>query len=261
VKVLAVIPARWGSSRFPGKPLAPILGKPMAQWVVEAALAAKLIDKVIVGTDDERIGRAAYRAGATVWFSKQEFKSGTDRCAAVARTEESDIVVNIQGDEPLIDPADLDSLVGFMSGPESAGYDIASLFYRGRPDQASDPNVVKLAIDPDELRDRLGLRHEAIWFSRAPVEPISKTLVHVGVYAFRRDFLLRAVMLRPTLSEKLERLEQLRWLGRGAKMMMLMAKGPTAAVDVPEDVVRVEAVLLAQNRPQTVPMAHFPENR
>ena len=243
MKALAVIPARWGSSRFPGKPLAGILGRPMIAWVAAAALSAELIDRVVVATDDPRVAAAAAAAGAAVFLDDQPYESGTERCAAVARGEDADIVINVQGDEPTLDPSDLDMLVRFMASPAAAGFDVASLFYRGTKAQAQDPNVVKLVIDPDDVRDRLGLRHEAIWFSRQPVDPVNKTLVHIGVYAFRCEFLLRAVMLPPTAAEKEERLEQLRWLDHGARMMMLMAKCPCQAVDTPEDISIVESIL------------------
>jgi 3-deoxy-D-manno-octulosonate cytidylyltransferase len=246
MKSAVIIPARMAATRFPGKPLARILGKPMIAWVVEAALSAELVDRVIVATDDERIKAVAEASGAAVFIDDKPYASGTERCAAAARGEDADLVINAQGDEPLIEPSDLDMLIRFMAGPESEGYDVASLFYRGRPEQAEDENIVKLVIDPDDHRDRLGLRHPAVWFTRQPVDPVAKTLIHVGVYAFRKPFLSQAAKMKPTIHEKAERLEQLRWLGHGARMMMFMAKAPCQAVDTPEDIERVEAILRAR---------------
>ncbi len=248
MRTIAIIPARMASTRFPGKPLALISGRPMLQRVWEAACCAKGIEAVYVATDSPAIIKACGEWGALVVWTSPLCKNGTERvneAAMLLKLHADDLVINIQGDEPLTDPADIDMLARFMVGPGAAGFDVASLFYRGTEAQAHEPSAVKVEIDPDDLRDRLGLRHEAIYFTRQPVLPTKKTLIHVGVYAFRVEFLARAAAMPPTEREKRESLEQLRWLDNGARVMMLMASRPTRAVDSPEDIFKVEKLLSA----------------
>ncbi len=231
MNVLGVIPARWGSSRFPGKPLARIHGRPMIAWVVRSALAAKSLDRVIVATDDERIVTAALEAGAGVFVSQKDFQSGTERVAAAARGRGAEIVVNIQGDEPLIEAADIDRLIEALQSPAGSGFQIASLYYEGTRGQQFDENSVKTILMGQDRAET---------FSRKPDPLHFLPLVHIGIYAFRAMFLKQAIEMEPTEGEKRERLEQLRWLENGAQIMMLRASGPMVAVDCPADLRKVE---------------------
>lgn len=231
---LGVIPVRYGSSRFPGKPLAPILGRPMVQWVWQGASRASRLGRVIVATDDVRILEAARGFGAEAEMTSAGCASGTDRAAEVAARHETPIVVNIQGDEPLIAGDMLDPLVEAIEAGEA---DMASLMIRDDdPARLADPNVVKVVVD------RGG---RALYFSRAPLRSdISDYFYrHIGIYAFRRDVLLGYAALPPSRLEKAERLEQLRALDNGLRIRMIETSRPTLSVDVAEDIIGVETYL------------------
>ena len=239
--VIGVIPSRWGSSRFPGKPLTPILGKPLVLWVVEAAKRAKRLDKVIVATDDERIAQAVSPHCQAV-MTASDLPSGTDRVAVAAQAGPQDIVINIQGDEPLMDPALIDALAERMllTGEEmaTAACPIQSL------EQLNARTVVKVVLRNDD---------SALYFSRLPIpcrrdgEPdLASGLYwrHLGIYAYRGDFLDRLIHTPPCPLETTESLEQLRALWLGGRIGVIRRNDEGVGVDTPADVQTVEALLL-----------------
>ena len=239
--IIGVIPSRWGSSRFPGKPLTPILGKPLVQWVVEAAKRAKRLDKVIVATDDQRIADAVAPFCQAV-MTASDLPSGTDRVAVAAKAGPQDIVINIQGDEPLMDPALIDALADRMvrTGEEmaTAACPIQSL------DQLNARTVVKVVLRNDD---------SALYFSRLPIpcrrdgEPdLASGLYwrHLGIYAYRGDFLDRLIHTPPCPLETTESLEQLRALWLGGRIGVIRRNDEGVGVDTPADVQTVEAILL-----------------
>ena len=238
--VIGVIPSRWGSSRFPGKPLTPILGKPLVLWVVEAAKRAKKLDRVLVATDDERI-RDAIGADCEVVMTAPELPSGTERVAVAANAGPDDIVINIQGDEPLMDPALIDALAERMirTGEEmaTAACPIQSM------EQLMARTVVKVILREDD---------SAIYFSRLPIpcrrdgEPdLASGLYwrHLGIYAYRGDFLKTLITTPPCALETTESLEQLRALWLGGRIGVIRCDDEGVGVDTPEDVAIVEALL------------------
>jgi 3-deoxy-manno-octulosonate cytidylyltransferase (CMP-KDO synthetase) len=237
--VTAVLPARYGSTRFPGKPLALIGGKPMVQWAYERACAASMVDEVVVATDDIRIANAVDAFGGKPVMTSPDHATGTDRIAEAVRNLRADIIVNVQGDEPLL-PADIvDELVrGMIATGAEMGTAASPFSTSGRdPD---DPNAVKVVLGKDNL---------ALYFSRSripfcrqggtPVEP----LLHWGLYAYRRDFLEKFVTWPQGVLEQCEMLEQLRALENGARIFVVRASGRTVGVDTPGDVAAVEAIL------------------
>jgi 3-deoxy-manno-octulosonate cytidylyltransferase (CMP-KDO synthetase) len=238
-----VIPARYASTRLPGKALLPMAGKPMIQWVYERARKSRAAE-VIVATDDERISTASQGFGAVVAMTAASHASGTDRIAEVARTRkwaDADIVVNVQGDEPLIPPALIDQVAGLLQTHTQS--DMATL---GSPlthlDQFRDPNVVKVVSDTTG---------RALYFSRAPIPwnrdsttNFSGARRHIGIYAYRVGALLRLALLAPTPLENAEKLEQLRALENGLEIRVADAVEPPGPdVNTPEDVERVLARL------------------
>jgi 3-deoxy-manno-octulosonate cytidylyltransferase (CMP-KDO synthetase) len=243
VKVLAVIPARFGSTRLAGKPLALIHGKPMVRVVYESVAATELFDEIVVATDDERIRDAIEHAGGRAVMTRPDHESGTDRVAEVAETSDADVVVNVQGDLPFVTNALLSPLVGTMcSEPSIPMATIAvPLLDRG---QWLNPNVVKVVTDE---------RGFALYFSRAPIparrDPENDAtgrsafgLRHVGVYGYRRNFLLQFASWPPGRLEALERLEQLRALERGAKIFVATVSEGVVEVDTAEDLARANQV-------------------
>ena len=252
MRTFGIIPSRFGSSRFPGKPLAILAGKPLVAWVVEAVRRAKSLDEVFVATDDERIVAAVEQHGGKAVMTPSELPSGTDRIACAARSflggdfADDDILVNIQGDEPLIDPALVDSLAGRLK--DDAKWDMATAVtpIRSAADFAA-KTVVKVVLDRDD---------GALYFSRAPIpcdrdhEPdlASGLFVrHLGIYAYRGEFLRRYVAEPPCVLEKTEKLEQLRALWMGAKIAVVRTEDEGVGVDTPEDAARVEKLLIARN--------------
>ncbi len=249
MKVLGVIPSRYGSSRFPGKPLAMLAGKPLVAWVVEAVKKAKSLDDVIVATDDERIKAAVEEWGGKAVMTPSELPSGTDRiaCAAGAFADD-DVLVNIQGDEPLIDPALIDALVARMR--EAGGkWDMATAVTPiKKPEDLAAKTVVKVVLDRDD---------GALYFSRLPIpcdrdhEPdLASGLYvrHLGIYAYRGAFLRRFVAEKPCALEQTEKLEQLRALWMGGKIAVIRTADEGVGVDTPEDAVRVAKILESKNR-------------
>ncbi len=235
--VLGVIPARFASSRFPGKALATLAGKPMLQHVFERAGRARYLTRLVVATDDERIRDAARSFHAPVCMTRADHPSGTDRAAEVAFSEDAEVVVNIQGDEPLIDPAAIDAAVlGLLEDPSLP---MGTLKKRIEdPRELGNHHVVKV------VTDRFG---NAIYFSRSLIphqrdpqigSPV-RHYKHVGLYVYRRDFLLRYSQLPVGPLEQAERLEQLRALENGYKIRVVETEYESLGVDTPEDLARV----------------------
>lgn len=238
MSVLAILPARYGSTRFPGKPLVPIAGKPMIQHVFERTRAAKRVDAVVVATDDERIREACVAFGAEVEMTRGDHPTGTDRLAEVAARREHDVVVNVQGDEPLIEGFVIDAAVDALTRDDRAA--MSTIVHRAEAEAWDDPNRVKVVLDAAGF---------ALYFSRAPIPFRRKDtgiapLQHVGLYVYRRDFLLEIVKLERSPAERAEELEQLRALENGHRIRAAEIEGWTSVpVDVPEDVPVVEAAL------------------
>lgn len=235
--VLAAIPARFGSTRFAGKPVAPIAGRPMIAWVVDAALRASMVDEVLVVSDHEAIAHAARDAGARAVCVPREAASGTDRLvdglAVDTRASEASIIVNLQGDEPLIEPETIDRCVERLSADAAA--DIVTPVRSMRAGEAADdPNLVKAAVTE---------AGRALYFSRSRVPYDGDVLVHVGLYAYRRAAFDRFVSAPVSALERIERLEQLRALELGLAVMCVEVETRSIGVDVPSDIQRVEALL------------------
>ena len=239
MSAVGLIPARHAASRFPGKPLARIAGKPMIQHVYEGARESKRLREVIVATDDARIADACKEFGAPVAMTSPDHPTGSDRLAEVAAGLEDEIVVNVQGDEPLIRGFVIDAAVDALGDDPDA---VMSTVVHAAPRPGlEDPNRVKAVLDR---------RGRALWFSRAlipaPHAPGAAPTwwQHVGLYAYRRGFLLQLVTLPRTPAEQAEGLEQLRVLEHGFAIRAAVVEGfESVPVDVPEDVARVEAAL------------------
>ena len=245
MRTLGVIPARWGSTRFPGKSLHPILGKPLICRVVEAVRRARRLDAVMVATDDARIAAAVRDMGAEVVMTSPDHPSGTDRVAEAARAADDDIVVNIQGDEPLIDPGVIDALALRMADDQRWLMATAACPITDEHDLAS-PGVVKVVLDGEDA---------ALYFSRLPI-PFRRDgppdlasglyLRHIGIYAYRGAFLRRFVATPPSPLEATEKLEQLRALHLGARIAVIRTASAGIGVDAPGDVGHLEAELRAR---------------
>jgi 3-deoxy-manno-octulosonate cytidylyltransferase (CMP-KDO synthetase) len=234
MEAVGIIPARWASSRYPGKPLAAISGRPMIQWTWEGARRASSLRDVIVATDDERIADAATAFGATVVLTGSHHPTGTDRLAEVAAALDDEIIVNIQGDEPLIEGFVIDAVVDALV--DDPGASMSTVVHPLAPDAAGDPNRVKARLDGTG---------RAVDFARLPSEP-GFDFQHIGLYAYHRAFLLRFVELGQTARERAESLEQLRALDHGYAISAAIIEGwHSLPVDVPEDVARVESALPA----------------
>ncbi len=238
--VLAVIPARYDSSRFPGKPLASIRGKSMIRRVYERATAARLTALVVVATDDVRIAREVETFGGKVTMTKATHRSGTERVAEVAANHSCDLVVNIQGDEPLIRPEAIDlAIEPLLRGSDC---EVSTLITRMQnKEEMRDPGVVKVVRD---------LSGRAIYFSRSVI-PYSRSgngifFKHLGLYVYRRDFLLRYPELPRGKLEMAEDLEQLRILENGYRILAVETEWDAISVDSPEDLARVEERLKEQ---------------
>ena len=238
--VVAAIPARYGSTRLPGKPLLPLAGRPMVQHVWERASRAPGIGRVVVLTDDERVARAVEGFGGEVEMTPAECHSGTDRIAYAARHWEAEAVINVQGDEPLIDPESVGRIARHLV--EHPEHPMVTLATPAEPDERDDPHAVKVVTD---------LEGCALYFSRAripfPRHPESETgrtpLKHVGVYGYRRETLLELAALPPTPHEQTEGLEQLRALENGIRIRVLMSERPSPGVDTRIDLDRVEQMI------------------
>ncbi len=234
-QVLGIIPARAHSTRFPFKMLAPILNKPMIQYVWEIAQQAQSLDEVIVATDHETIVNCLQGFGGTALMTPAELPSGSDRVAYVAKERSADIIVNLQGDEPLLNPKAIDYLVqALIQQPDC---DISTLAVkRAEPQELNNPHCVKVVFDHSG---------KALYFSRSPLVS-SKTgdfYKHIGIYAYRREALLKFCSLVPSSFEIAEKLEQLRALQNGMKIQVCVVEEDTIAVDTPQDIQKVEDYL------------------
>ena len=240
-EIVIVIPARFGSTRLPGKPLVSLAGKPMIQRVYERARMAARASRVIVATDDERIMKAVETFGGTARMTRPDHRTGTERVAEVAAHEKGDVFVNVQGDEPLLDPVAVDAAINaLLEEPVAAIATVATPIKT--PADIMDPNVVKVVLDFEE---------NGLYFSRAPIPWVRDTtskiqvrhLKHLGLYVFQRDALLEYPTLPQGELERIEQLEQLRWLENGWKIRVAEVEHDAVSVDVPEDVARVEKLL------------------
>jgi 3-deoxy-manno-octulosonate cytidylyltransferase (CMP-KDO synthetase) len=244
--VLAVIPARHASSRFPGKPLAMISGRPMIQHVVERVRVARLLTAIVVATDDPRIKSAVESFGGEAVLTRPDHRSGTDRVAEVAAHRAAEIYVNIQGDEPLLNSSVVDAIVAGMLEDESIRIATPCVAI-GEANDIMDPNVTKVVRNFDG---------DALYFSRAPIPWVRDTHAsvaaqhykHVGLYAFRREALLEFPTLPPGELEVVEQLEQLRWIENGFRIRVIETDYDAVSVDVPEDIERVEKLLREETR-------------
>jgi 3-deoxy-manno-octulosonate cytidylyltransferase (CMP-KDO synthetase) len=240
-----VIPARYDSTRFPGKPLAPLKGKPVIQHVYENSRGSLLSREVIVATDSETIFEKVLSFGGKAVMTSRDHESGTDRIAEVARSLRCDIIVNVQADEPLIRPEMIDDVIGLLSDEKA---DMGTLVKEiQNPEEVIDPNVVKAVFTQDGF---------ALYFSRAPIPyhrdkwkdldrfeiQRSKFNVfkHIGIYSYRRDVLIKLAGMKPSRLEEREKLEQLRALENGFMIKVKETSSETIGVDTPQDLERVE---------------------
>ena len=243
-RAIGVIPSRWGSTRFPGKSLAPVGGKPLLAWVVQRARQARRLAEILVATDDARIAAAAESFGVAVAMTSPDHPSGTDRIAEAIRGRAADVVVNVQGDEPLIDPALIDRVAGTLL--DAADWDMATAAAPIRTaEELHNSDVVKV------VRARDG---RALYFSRSVIPHVrgapaghppvpGEHFRHIGIYGYRRAFLERLVQEPPCALENLEKLEQLRALSIGCRMAVLDGEAFGIGVDSPADVPKAEALL------------------
>lgn len=233
-KATGVIPVRYQSERFPGKPLALIKGRPMIQRVYESAAKATLLERLIIATDDKRISDVANNFGAEVRMTSSSHLSGTDRVAEVAREIKTPIVINIQGDEPLLREEMIDELVQAL---QDEAIPMATLAARVNDiNLLQDSNAVKVVIDKKGF---------ALYFSRSPLPFLASDyfLQHIGLYGYQRDFLLAFSQMEPTRLEKIEKLEQLRALENGFMIKVIETPFLTIGVDSPQDINKVESYL------------------
>jgi 3-deoxy-manno-octulosonate cytidylyltransferase (CMP-KDO synthetase) len=240
--IVAIIPARYASTRLPGKALADIDGRPMIEHVYRRVSAARGLSEVIVATDDVRIATRVRDFGGTVRMTKSTHATGTDRLAEVAASLDCDVVVNVQGDEPLVDPRAIDELVApFTTDP---AVQMTTLFRRIQdPSELNNPNITKIVVD------RAGF---ALYFSRAPIPFIRDPrggwpplYGHIGLYAYRRSTLLVLASLDPTPLERAESLEQLRALEHGIRIKAVETQYESFSVDTPDDLEQVRRLMTA----------------
>jgi 3-deoxy-manno-octulosonate cytidylyltransferase (CMP-KDO synthetase) len=242
MKKIIVIPARYASTRLPGKPLIDIEGKPLLQWVYEGACRSKFADGVLIATDDERIKNAAHTFGAEAIMTDPNLPSGTDRVFAAIQGREADLIINLQGDEPFIEPSIIDQLFSTM---EKGGVEMATLCCpMAEEREYRDPNTVKVVLDSAGF---------ALYFSRSPI-PFSRTLnselrtpnclyKHIGIYAFTRSFLQRFVSMPKSPLEATESLEQLRVIENGYRIKVIVTDYNGFGIDTPEDLERARKLL------------------
>ena len=240
MSVIGIIPARYASSRFPGKPLAVIAGKTMLARVVEQARKATLLQEVVVATDDERIAAHANEIGVKVVMTGEQHPSGTDRCfeAYQKSGSKADYILNIQGDEPFLNPVQIDELAAQCDGTTQIATQMIV---------CNDPHVL---FDEGEVKIALNTNNEALYFSRSVIPAIKNKTKdqwhlqhtyyrHVGMYAYRADILERICKLQPSALEKAESLEQLRWLEHGYKIKCVPTTFDSHCIDTPEDIEKV----------------------
>ena len=237
MKFLCVIPARFASTRLPGKPLADIAGKPMIQRVYERALQAKRPDQVLVATDDDRVMAAIEGCGGKAMMTRADHPTGTDRLAEVAAAyPDIDVIINVQGDEPLIEPDVIDDLAAaFDEDPELK---MATVMTPIGEEEKNNPNNVKVVTDK---------KGYALYFSRSllpypRVETGIETFKHIGIYAYKRDFVMEYAKMEPTMLEKTESLEQLRVLENGYRIRVIRTESKFVGVDTAEDLEKVNEI-------------------
>ena len=234
MSIVAVIPARYGSTRFEGKPLARATGKYLIQYVYERVCSCGLIDQVIIATDDERIVGAAREFGADCRMTRADHPSGSDRIAELAGELDAEIIINVQGDEPDIEPGVLETLIRRLKSERQTNMATLARPF-GEDEDAGDPNLVKVVLDDQDY---------ALYFSRSVI-PYARDccggvagdhryLLHLGVYAYRRDFLLRLAAMEPSELEKIEKLEQLRALSAGERIAVNVVSYSGHGIDTPE---------------------------
>lgn len=248
-KVLLVIPARYASVRFPGKPLAEILGKPMIQHVLEGVKGAQHASRIVVATEDQRIKAAVEKAGGEAILTRADHRTGTDRVAEIAAHVSADIYINVQGDEPLINSETIDVIAAAMIEDESMQL-CTPCSAITRKNDIMDPNVVKVVLDFDG---------NGLYFSRSPIPWVRDTggivaarhWKHIGIYGYRRSTLLEFPTLPPGELERIEQLEQLRWLENGFRIRVVETEYDPVSVDVPADVARVEKILREREKIET----------
>ena len=238
MKIVGIIPARYGSSRFPGKPLIDLKGKSMIQRVYENAKQSIYLSQVIVATDDQRIYDHVKSFGGEVMMTSEVHPSGTDRCGEIAKKIYADVVVNIQGDEPLLNAAQIDAMLPAFEDPSVQIATVASP--QITLEDINNPNRVKVVVD---------LNGNAMYFSRSPIPNTFHAneegknnypfLKHIGLYAFRKPSLTHLVTLPRTLLEQTESLEQLRWMYYGYQVRVVKTPIETPNIDTPEDVQKV----------------------
>ena len=237
-KVIIIIPARYGSTRFKGKPLAEIDGKPMIYYVYQGSKKAKCVDDVIVATDDERIKNAVEKFNGKAVMTSKEHKTGTERIAEVAKNIDADIIVNVQGDEPLINSKVIEQAV--MPLIEDKNIKTCTLMTRiTKKAEYNDTNIVKVITDKEGF---------ALYFSRSLIpypreKEHLKIYKHIGIYAYRRDFLLEYANMQPTPLEHIECLEQLRVLENGFKIKVVETNYDSISVDTPRDLEVVKKIM------------------
>jgi len=243
--IIAIIPARYGSTRFPGKALVPIKGKPMVQWVYERTRRSTLIDRVIVATDDDRIFAAVRSFGGEAMMTSPQHATGTDRIAEVALKLDCGLVVNVQGDEPLIHPEMIDQAIMPLTRDRTIPMGTLCRRIEDR-EEAFDPNVVKVVFDKDGF---------ALYFSRAPIPwdrdrwsgarsfkdmSLDNAMYkHVGLYVYRREFLVQYAQMPQTALESAEKLEQLRALEHGHRIRTVITEHESFGVDIPDDLSKI----------------------
>jgi 3-deoxy-manno-octulosonate cytidylyltransferase (CMP-KDO synthetase) len=232
---IAIIPARFNSTRFPGKPVAEIDGKTLIEHVYRRVERASLVTRILVATDDRRIAEAVQRFGGTVVMTRNDHPSGTDRLAEAAETlDSSALIVNVQGDEPMIDPSDIDRAVAAARRGDA---EIVTLMTKMDPSTADDPNRVKV------VADRNGI---ALYFSRSKIPSGGTCFLHLGLYVYRVDFLRKFAKLERTPLEIAERLEQLRALEHGYRIRVVEVENESWGIDTPADLERFKALREAQ---------------
>lgn len=242
MKAIGIIPARYASSRFPGKPLIDLKGKSMIQRVYEGALKSRCLDEVIVATDDQRIYDAVFAFGGNVMMTSESHPSGTDRCGEIAASKDADVIINIQGDEPLVDARQIDALCKAFDDP------LVKIATLGHPDVTTEDRR-----NPNRIKVVCNVKGDALYFSRNEIPSSSRVTVeeaesypflrHIGLYAYRSEILQKLVKLEPTELEKMESLEQLRWLYHGYNIRVIETTIETPNIDTPEDLEKVLPLL------------------
>ncbi|MFC2354020.1 MAG: 3-deoxy-manno-octulosonate cytidylyltransferase [Capnocytophaga ochracea] len=244
MKLIAMIPARYGATRFPAKLMQDLCGKPVIVHTYERVADTRLFDEVYVVTDDDRIEKVIREVGGKVIRSKKEHNSGSDRLAEASRDLDVDIIVNVQGDEPFTDKENLQKVIDIFAKDLTKSIAVASLMERiTDPDDIANPNNVKVVVN------KFG---EALYFSRNiipfPRDPNTKVSYykHIGIYAYRKEALQQFTELPPSLLEETEKLEQLRYLENGFKIRLALTDIPTIGIDTPEDLERARKRLVTQ---------------